>query len=122
MMTTAPTVADVRLILDTKLGDAAIQAFIDDATVMTGPCSLGWDCATRKTIIKYIAAHLLVLAASKGGGAVSQRSLGDASESYSRQSLGTGLSETSYGQSALNFDPTGCLANLGKRRGFAKTL
>lgn len=121
-MTTQPTVAAVRTLVTTTMDDPSVQSFIDDATVTVGPCSLGIDCATLTVIIKYVAAHLIALSRNNGAGTLTSKKLGDASEAYTRTALGTGLSETSYGQSALNMDPTGCLANLGKRRGFAKLL
>lgn len=121
-MTTQPTVASVRILITTSLTDDGVQSYIDDATVTVGPCALKIDCATMTIIIKYVAAHLIALSRNSGAGTLTAKKLGDASESYTRTALGTGLSETSYGQSALNMDPSGCLANLGKRRGFAKLL
>lgn len=122
MSFTKPSVAAVRVLITTTMSDDAVQSFIDDASVMVKPCALGIDCDTMTVIVKYLAAHMIALSATKGGGALSQKSLGDASESYARTASGTGLSETAYGQLALNLDPTGCLANLGKRKAFAKLL
>ncbi len=119
------TPADVRILIPaTTLSDAAIQSFIDDATVMVGPCTMGIDCTTAKVIIKYVTAHLIAsLGGSPGGSkALTQRALGDASESYASAVMGSNLAGTSFGQQALMLDSTGCLANLGKRRGFAKLL
>lgn len=111
-----PTVASVRVLTSTALCDPEIQDFIDDAAAMVEKCVAGLSATLQKTIIKYVAAHLIATSGAGGGDAaqITSRKLGDASRSYARAQTGTFLAGTSFGQQAMALDPNGCLANLGK--------
>lgn len=115
-----PTPADVKAIISTELTDDQIQGFINDAALLVKRCVSPLTPELQKTIIKYVAAHLIQSAGlSTGEGfanvAVTAMKLGDASESYSRATAGTNLAGTWYGQQAIQFDPNGCLLKLGER-------
>jgi len=120
-----PSVPEVRSIVVTAQDDTAVQGAIDDAALIVEPCATAWSDARAKSIIKWIAAHLLSSMSSSGpGGAkpVSSRSLGDASESYGRATLGDSLKGTTYGQQAITLDNECCLLKLGKRPAIFKVL
>lgn len=107
-----PTVNDVRAIILTKKDDAQVQAFIDDAVLLTKSC--GFDGALQKAILRWVTAHLISSTVDEG--VVTSDALGGASRSYARASLGNGLAGTTYGQQALALDTAGCLARLGSAR------
>lgn len=114
MAVTKPTVADVRVIIDTDLLDASVQVYIDDAAVLVNTCILPLTADAQTAVIKYVAAHLVSVRDAEGGsGVVVSEKLGDAQTSYAAMPLGKQLQSSTYGQSALLFDPNGCLANLG---------
>lgn len=119
-----PTVASVRAIIDTKLTDEQLESVIDDAVLFAEGCPMvaTYDEARQRAIIKWLTAHMIASTNATGGGALTSKSLGDASESYARPTLGVGLSGTTYGQQAIALDPSGCLANLGKTRMMFKKL
>jgi hypothetical protein len=122
-MLTKPTVAAVRLIITTTLVDASVQAFIDDAELIARGCTVvaGYEEEVQAAIVKYIAAHLISVQSGKSG-VLTQKALGDASESYASGAMGDMLKASRYGQQALLLDPSGCLANLGKRRVSVKAM
>lgn len=124
MPLSTPSVADVRLIIDTPVSDAAITAAISDAALIVGRCSAVADAtaATQQAIIKYVVAHLLSARAGASG-PLKSKSLGDASETYAQGgTYGMQLSSTFYGQQAIMLDPTGCLATLGKTKAFLTNM
>jgi len=117
-----PSVADVRLIIDTPVSDAVITATIADAALIVGRCSAVANYGTdvQQAIIKYVTAHLLSIRSGAAPGPLTSKSLGDASESYGGGATsGTQLAASAYGQQAILLDPTGCLATLGKTKAFA---
>lgn len=115
-----PLVEDVRLIIETSLSDAQVQAMIDDAALLVSACVESLECARQTAIIKWVTAHLIAnlsTATSGGAGVVTQESLGDASISYAKPPLlGEGLKSTTYGQQAIALDPNGCIASLGRNQ------
>lgn len=123
-MTATPTVAEVRLIITSAQGDDAIQSAIDDAGLLVEPCVTAMADNRAKAIIKWVAAHLLFSMSGATGAAKSlaSKSLGDASESYARATLGDQLGGTTYGQQALLLDSNCCLLKLGKRPASFKVL
>jgi hypothetical protein len=88
---------------------------------MVEGCASGWSDARYTSIVKWVAAHLI---ASRGGaeGTLTQRTLGDASETYAKAVVGSFLKGSPYGQQALALDTNGCLVNLGKQRATFKVL
>lgn len=113
----AVNVADVRLIFETDLEDDAVQAAITDAGLLAEKCIESLAQTRQDAIVKYLAAHLLSVGPSSGGGgALSSQKLGDASESYSVGHLGDQLRSTSYGMTAIQLDPNGCLVRIGKAK------
>jgi len=115
-----PTLADVRAIIATSLTDGQLQAVIDDAGLIAEACPavVGYPATRQAAIVKYITAHLLAGSAgsSAGSGAITQKALGDASESYAAGQFGMDLKSSQWGQKALLLDPSGCLATLGRER------
>lgn len=121
-----PDTAEVRLIIETGLTDAQIQALIDDAALLVEGCIADLECSRQAAIIKWTTAHLISnLSSGTGGttGVITGESLGDASVSYAKPSLvGEGLKSTTYGQQAIALDPNGCLATLGLRKAVVRLL
>lgn len=115
----APTVVDVRIVITTSGSDDQVQTAINDAVLLASRCASVSQLSDdlKAAIYKYIAAH--ILATQPGGQSnrvLTQRSLGDASESFAAPMLGFSLQGTQYGQMACSLEGTGCLANIGKTR------
>lgn len=121
MAMTQPSATEVRAVIDlpASLADAIIDAFVDDAEALASQCSavLSSDAAIQKAILKWLTAHMLAGRYGTSGALVS-KSLGDASENYAdgARTFGLGLASTHYGQMALQFDASGCLARLGRQK------
>lgn len=116
----AVAVSDVRAIISTDLTDDQVTALIAHAALLVAACQSGWTADELDAIKIWVTAHLI---ASSVAPAVTSRKLGDASETFQRATAGTvGLFGTSYGQTAISLDPTGCLASRGKTRAFMETL
>lgn len=111
----SPTVDSVRLIISTPLSDAAVAAAVTDAELLVGACIEGLEDDRAAAIVKYVAADLITSVVSTGGaGALTSRSLGDATDTWASQ--GAEFGKSAYWSRALMLDPNGCLAKLGKRR------
>lgn len=121
-----PTADEVRAILATSLTDAAIESIIEDAELMVEDCIASMTCQRKTAIIKWVTAHLISSTSSGtsgGTGVITSDSLGDASRTYAKPTLGsTGLFGSTYGQQAMALDPNGCLASLGMRKTLFKVL
>ncbi len=121
MAMTQPTATEVRAVIDlpASVADLTIDAFVDDAEALASQCAavLSSDATIQKAILKWLTAHMLSGRYGTSGSLVS-KSLGDASESYSdgSRTFGQGLASTHYGQMALQFDASGCLARLGRQK------
>jgi hypothetical protein len=121
MTITAPTPAAVEILLTGAVNaslDATVQAFIDDASALVSLCACidTLPDAVKTAIVKYLAAHLYTVQASGGAGAKTMEQLGDARVAWASPStVGEGLKMTSYGQTALQYDTTGCLLGLGQK-------
>lgn len=109
------TVDELKEIYDTELTDAQLTAFIGIAsrlvnTLATDPCH---TAASLKDLELFLSAHYASArdqrAADEGIGS------GEYRVKYQGQ-WGMGFDGTSYGQTALQIDCSGTLANLGKRR------
>lgn len=109
-----PTPEEVRVVIDTNASDDVINAMIDDAILMYGHCLEAMEPARQKAALKWIVAHLL-FSSGQGGedSARVSKKLGDASDTYARATIGDGLRGSVFGQRALAFDPSGCLAQDG---------
>ena len=105
------TASDVRYLIDTNLTDAGIDKLISVAQRFVDPCDGEWSADQTDDIVEQVVCHLIVTAKEPE---VSQKKLGDASETYSRSQAGMGLRETSYGRTAIMLDDTGCLARRGR--------
>ena len=121
-----PTPTDVRAIIATSLDDSQLNAVIADAALIAEACAavVGYPGTRQASIVKYIAAHLLAGSAgsASGSGAITQKALGDASESYAAGQLGMDLKSSQWGNKALLLDPSGCLATLGRQRAYFEVL
>lgn len=118
-----PTPADVRVIITTALTDPQIEALIGDAALIAEACPMVASYAANRqaAIVKWLTAHLISQQSGKAG-ALTQKALGDASESYASGAMGMNLQASRYGQQALALDPSGCLAQLGMRRASFRVL
>lgn len=123
MALTLPTREEVRAVYPTALTDGQLDAMIADAALIAEGCVAvaTYTTARQASIVKWVAAHLL---ASLGGalGSITQKALGDGSETYARGQFGANLAGTLQGQQAIALDPSGCLARLGQRKAFVKVL
>jgi hypothetical protein len=115
-----PTVDEVKAILPSvgATSDVTINAFISAAGLLVGRCPVvaTYEDELQTEIKKWVAAHLLSIGHTGRAGPVTQKALGDASESYASPALvgGKGLQATLYGQMAISLDPSGCLEKIGK--------
>lgn len=104
------TVEKVKDIIETELEDSIIQSYIDGADVWLlaalSEVSLPNDLFAE--IERWVAAHMI--AYSRERTAASEEA-GGAKIVYSGK-FGTGLNGTSYGQTAVNLDYTGTLADI----------
>lgn len=123
----AITASDVRLVVPTDgVEDATITAMITTAGVLVAQCGgvLSLPQATQDEILKYVTGHLLAVGHLRRSGPVTQRSLGDASQSFASSAMkpGKGLNATMWGQLAISLDPTGCLEKIGRTKVTFNTL
>lgn len=111
------TATDVRAIIATGLTDNQINALIAQAVLLTANCASAsaWGATLTDAINTWVTAHMIASAVDP---AKTSQSLGDASESFQRAQAGKGFFGTSYGQTALLLDDSGCLA----KRGMGATL
>ena len=118
-----PTTEAVRAIIRTDLTDGQVGAVIGDAALFAEGCPkvAGYDGTRQAAIIKWITAHMIA-STNAGGGSLTQKALGDASETYARPTLGLGLQGTSYGQQAIALDPSGCLSRLGAMKAHFRAI
>ncbi|MDH3359813.1 MAG: DUF4054 domain-containing protein [Desulfobulbaceae bacterium] len=109
------TITDVKLIidLDSTITDASIQVFIDQANLFVnanlGDSGLSEDILTE--IERNIAAHFLHALDPRA----KQEKAGEVAVTYAGN-FGTGLSATTYGQTAIMMDTTGKLAAISSRK------
>jgi hypothetical protein len=111
-MAVRTSAADVRAIMSTELGDTAIEAYINVANKMVTnsvTCGLSEDELTE--IERWLTAHLIAITQERQA---TEEKLGEASMKYTGV-FGEGLKSTSYGQTVLQLDTCGQLANLGKK-------
>lgn len=114
-MTTTPSVAEVRAIITTAMTDDQVTALIGDAELMVEHCISSLAASRQKAIIKWVTAHLISMSTGENR-QLTQFKLGDAQEAYASMTLGEALKASRYGQQAINLDPNGCIANIGKRK------
>lgn len=96
--------ADLAVLIEEAPGED-LQPFLDDANLLiTDILGTSLSPERLKLIEKYLAAHLWVIAAEKGG-LTKERAL-DAENAYQVVD-GTGLSSTRFGQQVISFDTTG---------------
>ena len=109
------TAAEVKLIIETDLPDATVDAFIDSATKMVDLYLLDAECHTTdslKQVELWLSADML----SVRDKALSSEKLGDAQDTQRAPGvLLKGLESSYWGQKALSFDCSGILADIGKR-------
>lgn len=109
-----PTVDDVRVIISTTYTDAQIEAIISDAALIAETCISPLPSARQTAILRWLTAHLIASSSDTGAGALASDKLGDAAKSWHTGALGKELKSTKYGLAALQLDPNGCLARIGK--------
>jgi hypothetical protein len=103
----------VKLIIATSLTELEVIPYITDANVMVNSvlADEGLSDSLLATIEKWLAAHFIAMTKSRQP---QYKKIGDGAESYPK--LGMDLRTTTYGQTALAFDTSGRLGNLGKKR------
>ena len=103
---------EVLEIIDTDLTN--ITPFISAANIIVtdrlGSAGIGSELL--KEIERWLAAHFLAVREPN----VKSETVGGASATYETSVLGKRLEGTSYGQQVLILDPTGSLAQLGKKK------
>jgi hypothetical protein len=109
------TAAEVKAIMDNcTVLDATVLVFINAGTLIVDKV-FAEDTTTSADILKEIerwfVAHML---ASTIARTTSKEKVGDAEVSYTGQ-WGKDLDSTPYGQMVKTMDPTGLMANIGKR-------
>lgn len=114
---------ELKEIFETDLSDPKLETFINAASILVDNrlSGRGVASATLKEIERFIAAHLASVSDSR----VTKQSVGEASatlEARVRSDSRQGLEMTFYGQSAMALDPTGQLAQAGKRVASVKAL
>jgi hypothetical protein len=111
-----PSAETVIALTGTGLAAAVVSAVIDDAALLAEKCIRNLPGGRQEAILKWLAAHMLASTSDSGSQVLASTSLGAASDSFARGSLGDGLQSTTYGQQAIALDPSGCLARLGRAR------
>jgi hypothetical protein len=112
MTTWTVAVEDVRLIFETSMENAQLQAFLDDAKALCDDVlnAAGYGDAKMNRIARYMAAHL----ASSMTPFTKEERIGD--YQFERAGdFGEALKATSYGQAVLSLDTSGILDTLSKR-------
>jgi hypothetical protein len=98
----------VKILIDTELSDADVDAFIADAAALLTSTGIEdadcHDSASLTVLEKYLAAHLVALRERQLTG----EKIGAASESLGGD-FGRGLDFTQYGQQAIAYDCSGIL-------------
>lgn len=104
------TATDVKLIIDTSLADATIEAYIGTASDFVDNALAGTTLSENSlTIIeKWLTAHLI---ASTQERVTTEEGAGGAYAKYAGV-FGEGLKSTPYGQMAITLDMTGTLVNI----------
>ena len=109
------TAAEVKLIIETDLPDATVDAFIDSATKLVDQYIADATCHgtdSLKQVELWLSAHLLSIRDK----ALSSEKLGDAQDTQRAPGvLLKGLDSSFWGQMARAFDCSGTLADSGKR-------
>jgi hypothetical protein len=107
------TPSDVKAIISTSLSDVDVFPYIEDANALVDAVLSGEGLSTSllTSIEKWLSAHFIAVTKSRQP---LYKKIGDGAESYPK--LGLKLESSTYGQTALAFDTSGKLANLGKKR------
>jgi hypothetical protein len=105
--------ADVKAIIATSLTESEVDVYIADANALVNAIlgEEGLTDALLTTIEKWVTAHLIAMTKSRQP---QYKKIGDGAESYPK--LGMNMHTTTYGQTAIAFDTSGKLANVGKKR------
>ena len=111
MSISKPSAADVIALTGTGLSSTVVSAIIDDAALAAEDCLTTLDAERQESALKWLAAHMISATSDLGSQAVSSSKLGDASDSYSKGTLGSGINSSFYGQQAIAIAP--CLAGFG---------
>jgi hypothetical protein len=105
--------SDVKAIINTSLTESQVTPYISDANAMVNSvlADEGLSDSLLTTIEKWLAAHFIAITKSRQP---QYKKIGDGAESYPK--LGMNMQTTTYGQTAIAFDTSGKLANIGKKR------
>jgi len=106
------TEAEVQAIIDYDPAIADITPFITAANALVNEkfAGSGVSAALLKEIERWLSAHYIAIRDPR----LRNEKIGDASVTYQGKE-GMYLDATQYGQQAKTLDPTGTLANIGKR-------
>ena len=114
------TSAEVKYIIDTDIDSDSMDFWINTANTIISEAIDGStlvDTAQAKKMEQLLVAHFI---ASIYERQADSRSIGPLSESFAK--LGKHLESTNYGQALLVLDPTGKLANRGKKKAFIRAV
>lgn len=111
-MINKPTAQSVINLTGTTMSECTVGDIIDDAALMAGSCLDQLSHETQAAALKWLAAHMITCTSDSSSQIIASQSLGDASESYARGSLGEGINSSYYGQQAMALAP--CLSKVGK--------
>lgn len=122
-MATRVTAPELKEIFETDLSDPQLRTFIGAANLVVNDrlSGRGIASATLKEIERFVAAHM----ASVSDPRVTKETIDTASATFEarvRSDSRQGLEMTFYGQQAMLLDPTGQLAQAGKRVASAKAM
>ena len=98
-----------------SLTDAQIEVYVGIAYKVTDKIFTeadNIDCDLEAEVTRWLAAHMIECTTSRN---IKRERLGDAEVEYQTLKFEQGLSSTYYGQMVLVIDPTGKMANVGKR-------
>lgn len=104
------TIQNVKLILDTALTDAAVDAFIASASRLMDTLFDDEDEDLLEELETWLTAHLIVSTREPMAESVSAAGVSVKTASVK---TGTGLSSTAYGRQAMMLDTTGILSAWG---------
>ena len=113
-MPAKPQASDVIALTGTEQSESVVSQIIDDAALIASECIAGYDEYRQRSILKWLAAHLL--ASTQEDGVRTSERLGDAQDQFARAKMGDSLKGTTYGQQAIALDTNGCLARLGRAK------
>lgn len=114
MAISKPTAQSVIDLTGTDLPVPVVDQIINDAALLAEGCLAPLSAEKQEAALRWLSAHMVASTSDVGSQSLTSQKLGDATESYGKATLGTGISGTTYGQQAIAIAP--CLGRLGRSR------